>query len=114
MTTLSEEFQSTFQAVSTPRARRVMETVDMPEISARALFYGGTAAAFRLLEERYAARNPGSLDAEEAVAAMLAVMEEISAEIVADMGMQTAMLVQLAQEKQDAARARLRSSGGEA
>lgn len=107
MTTLAEEFQTTFQTVRTRAAPRILDS----EFSARALFYGGVAAAFRLLEERYQAKNPDDLDAEEAVRELLVAMAEVSAEVVAEMGMQASMVMQLAQDKLDQVRNRSEQSG---
>ena len=115
MTTLAEEFQTTYQAVRTRAAHRILGNVgtfDTSEFSARALFYGGVAAAFRLLEERYQAKNPDDLDAEEAVRELLVAMAEVSSEVVSEMGMQAAMVMQLAQDKLDQVRSRSEQSGG--
>lgn len=111
MTTLAEEFQATFQAVRKRRAPPLHEKIEEFGITARALFYGGVAAAFRLLEERYQAKNPDDLDPEAAVRELLVAMAEVSAEIVSDMGMHAAMTMQLAQDRLDQARSRSEQSG---
>lgn len=112
MTTLAEEFQTTFGAVHSSRAQIKPEIVVQAEPAARAMFYGGVAAAFRLLEERYQAKNPDDLDAEEAVQALLVAMAEVSAEVVSDMETRAAMVMQRAQDQLDQLRQRNESSRG--